>query len=181
MFTLQLGHPKINKAKPAVYTTMAEIFPVLFREQEESVYLFWKEIPVRINYRDDLRRNLDDILAMVWLLQKETTGKTRVHLSNQLLDMQLDLYWKADKLTIESTFLPQDDLYAPYAESLNALGKLELSRKGFLNEWKSLLHQLLEVFDAGKILIADGKERRKLELLQQTEQSIPDYGRLYTR
>ena len=181
MFTIQLGHPKINKAKPAVYTTMAEIFPVLFREQEESVYLFWKEVPVRINYRDDLCRNLDDILAMIWLLQKEPTGKTRVHLSNQMLDLQLDLYWKADKLTIEPLFRPQDELFTPYAESLNALGKLELSRKAFLNEWKGLLQQLLEVFDAGKILIADGKERRKLELLERTAQSIPDYGRLYTR
>lgn len=181
MFTLQLGHPKINKARPAVYSSLTDVFPVLFREQEESIYLFWKEIPVRLSYRDDLCRNLDDILAIVWLLQKETTGKTRVQLSNQLLNVQMDLYWEKDKLTIEPLFRSQDDLYAPYAESLNALGKLELSRKAFLNEWKGILHQLLEVFDAGKILIADGKERRKLELLQRTEQTIPDYGRLYTR
>ena len=181
MFTLQLGHPKITAQHFPEFSAVKQVFLSLFREEEESVYLFWNEIPIQLRYRQDLAINIDEIIAMNWLLQKEPSGKASATFSNQLIEFKLELYWKEDELTLHSNFTAHEDLYIPYANSLNTAGTLTLSKQAFLHEWKTLLHQILVAFEAGDIQIQDGQERRKLELLQRTEQTITQYGRLYTR
>ncbi len=181
MFTIQLGHPKITAQHYPEFSEVKEAFLSLFREEEESVYLFWNEIPVQFRYRLDLFANIDDIIALNWFLQQETKGRTCVKFSNQLLQMQWELFWDQDELTIKGHFSAHEALYKAYADALNRSNEMTVSKQDFLQEWKTLLHQVLVAFNAGNIQITDGKERRKLELLERTEQTITGYGRLYTR
>lgn len=180
MFTLQLGHPKINPLPPTEFASVRDAFLDLFREEEESVYVFWQEIPLQFRYREDLYHSIDDILAMNWLLG-ELQGETIVTLSNRLLTMTWKLYWLGDRLEIDAAFEARESLYEAYAESLNKVGQAELSKQEFQQEWNTLLKQILVAFDEGNVRIADGTERRKLELMDRTEQIIAGYGRLYTR
>lgn len=181
MFTLQLGHPKITAQHFPEFSAVKQVFLSLFREEEESVYLFWNEIPIQLRYRRDLSKNIDEMIALNWYLQQEDIGKTSVTLSNLLTEIRLELYWEFDQLTIKGQFTPHDNAYTSYTDVLNAYNEMTLSKQSFLQEWKTLLHQILVAFKAGNVQIADGKERRKLELLQQIEQTITGYGRLYTR
>jgi len=181
MFTLQLGHPKITAQHFPEFSEVKQVFLSLFREEEESVYLFWNEIPLQFRYRQDLFANIDNIIALNWYLQQETTGKTSVKFSNQLLEMQWELYWTQGELIVKGHFHAHEELYQAYADALNASNEMTVSKQDFLQEWKTLLHQILVAFDAGNVQITDGQERRKLELLQRTEQTITGYGRLYTR
>ena len=59
--------------------------------------------------------------------------------------------------------------------------KKEIRKQTFLNEWKTLLHQIIVAFQSGHVEIRDGTERRKWELLQRVERQIPQYGQLYVR
>ena len=181
MFTIQLGHPKINTLPAQEFEEVNEVFLRLFHEQEESIYLYWHEIPIRFRYHEDLYNSFNDMLAMLWLLQKESSGETKVILSNQLFRILWKLYWHGDDLEIVAHFEAFEPLYENYAEALNQKSELRLDKRQFLSEWKTLLHQVLVSFEAGKISIKDGKERRKLELLQQTEKTIENYGVLYAR
>ncbi len=179
MLTIQLGHPKINTVPAQEFEQVKEVFLQLFHTAEESIYLYWNTIPIRFRYKEDLYQSFDDILAMSWFLQKESTGKTKATLTNQLMTMDLEFYWKDDELKIVGRFAAFEPLYEGYAQALNRVAELQVSKRWFLAEWKTVLHQLLVSFDTGNIIIKDGKERRKLELLQQVENRIEDYGALY--
>jgi hypothetical protein len=181
MFTLQLGHPKINTLAAAEYPSVEHALQAAFRHPEEAVFFYWNDIPVRMRYRHDIVPGADALLAMCWYLEQEKSGKTKVEFSTHLAEVRWVLSWEGDTLTVEAEFLAHDPLYASYAESLNRTPVLRLSKHDFLSEWNTMLRQLRTVFEAAPFTVKDGTERRKLELLQRTETSIRDYGRLYTR
>ena len=180
-FALQLGHIKIRQEPFPAFATVKEVFLHLFRAEEESIYLFWRAIPVRVRYREDLYHNMDAMLAMVWLIQRDEAGATQVDLVNQLLTIRWEVRWQQDDLAIHSVCAAHDALYTPYAEALNQQPEVTMARHVFLYEWKTVLHQIIVAFQAGQVTIQDGTERRKWELLQRVEGQIAHYGQLYTR
>jgi hypothetical protein len=181
MFTIQLGHPKIETGPFPTLEKVKDAFFYLFRLQEESVYLFWYAIPLQFRYRGDLYHNFNTILAMTWLIQRNLHGATKVNLTNALLSVQWEIHWDERNLTIAATFSALDELYAPYAHALNHWSEIMISKQAFLNEWKSLLHQIIVAFQSAQVEIEDGTERRKWEMLQRVERQIPCYGQLYRR
>ncbi|MCP4287757.1 MAG: hypothetical protein GY792_25520 [Gammaproteobacteria bacterium] len=180
-FFLQLGHPKINQGSFPVFEQVREIFVHLFRAEEESIYLFWYQIPLRFRYREDLHHSFDNILSMVWLIQRDEQGTTKVEFITQLLSIHWEIRWEGDGLVIRSTFTELDDLYAPYAQTLNQYPEVQMEKQAFLSEWKTLLHQIIVAFRSGHVEIQDGVERRKWEMLQRVEHQIAQYGQLYIR
>ena len=181
MFKIQLGHPKIIQDSFAEFERVKDVFAQLYREEEESIYLFWNNIPIRFRYRQELVKDFDNILAMVWLIDKEEQGSSLVQLENQLLNITLELRWKNDHLTIQAEFSEKSEIYHNYSQCLASNTTLEISRKEFLKEWHTLLHQIVVSFTAGNIKIKDGTERRKLEMLQGVDKNISGYGKLYER
>jgi hypothetical protein len=181
MFALQLGHPKINPGPFPPFERVRDAFLPLFRADEESAYLFWHDLPLRLRYRDDLAANFDAILAMAWLVQRDDAGATLVELTTQLLAIRWELRWQGDELSIAGSFRAHEDLYAPYADAFSRASTLAIDRQAFLAEWKTLLHQIIVAFQAGGVSIHDGTERRKWELLQRVERAIARYGVLYLR
>lgn len=180
-FALQLGHPRIRSGRFPVAQSLSEALDMLFRAQEESVYVFWHDIPIRFRYRQDLSRCFDDILAMVWLMQRDHEGATKVALDTQLLKAAWEVRWKDDACRIEAAFAERDELFAPYAEALNRYPEVHMERSAFLREWNTLLHQIIVSMEAGDVEIQDGVERRKWEMLQRVDRSIAEYGTIYTR
>ena len=180
-FFIQLGHPKIGPGPFPEFETVREAFLHLFRTEEESSYLFWSEIPIRLRYREEFFHNFDPILAIVWLIQRDEQGATNATFVTQLLFIDLEFRWKGSEVTISGAFTSIDDLYEPYARALNRVSELQIKKQAFLGEWKTLLHQIIVAFQAGRIEIRDGTERRKWEMLQRVEQQIPHYGRFYVR
>lgn len=180
MFTIQLGHPKINSIISTEFASVKEVFPYLFHKNEERVFMFWNEIPIQLQYID-FYENFDEILAMNWYLNKETEGKTKATISNKTVKIEMHLYWENDHLTTEFFVEAFDEKYQSYADAINEKPGLSCSKDSFLNEWNTLLHQIITAFNTANISITDGTERRKLELLHQVEQSIKGYGKLYIR
>lgn len=181
MFSIQLGHPKVKVLPVLEFKSIRSVFTSLFRECEESSYLFWNGAPIRLRYREDLHLNFDNLLAMAWLLQDRHEGRTIVTLKNRILEAQLELSWHDDSLLVEGFFVEQSHVYKAFCDSLNKKSKLKISRHAFLKEWHTLLHQISVSLDAGGIEITDGTERRKLEMLQRVNQSINGFGVLYER
>ncbi|MEM7185444.1 MAG: hypothetical protein AAF466_02200 [Bacteroidota bacterium] len=179
MFTVQLGHPKIIQDTPREFEKMQDIFLAVFREVEESAYLFWNDIPIRLRYREDLYRSFNDMLALVWMLQKEPKGSTKATLINQLMEVQLTAKWENDDLSIDGAFKSFEYLYRPLADALSRQSEIRMSRAQFLREWKTLFRQLIEVVESSGHRVQDGVERRRYELLTRVEASIDSYGLLY--
>lgn len=179
-FSIQLGHPKIQ------FTSSEEIREVrngfsLFHSKEESIYIYINQIPLRLRYREDLYANFDQLLAMVWLVQKEEIGGTKIDLMTQTLLIHWELFWEEDDLFLKGKYRDTEELFAPYAAALNRFPEVKMKKSAFLSEWKTLFHQLIIAFKKGGIEIEDGKERRKFELLEKVEKKIDGYGILYTK
>ncbi|MEO1614977.1 MAG: hypothetical protein AAFV88_03955 [Planctomycetota bacterium] len=153
----------------------------IFRNEEESAYVFWAQIPVQLTYQRSLYECIDQVVAMAFVVHSNEEGATLVELQNQILDIRWELHWDRDELVIKSLFSARDDLYAPYAETLNRHAQLRMPRAVFLSEWHTLLHQIVVAIREANIEIEDGTERRKWELLQRLDEQIEGYGQLYTR
>jgi hypothetical protein len=158
---------------------VADAFEYLFRPEEESAYLFWHGIPVRIRYRQDLPVCFDNILAMTWLLGRDEAGASFVDLETHIVSARLELRWRNDDCHIRAAFKERRDSHQLYAEALNRHPELHMSKAGFLREWRTLLHQIIAAVEAGRIGIEDGVERRKWEMLQRVDRQVPGWGRMY--
>lgn len=180
-FIIQLGHPKILPTRNKVIAKLNNIFFDLFHIDEEAAFIFWGQIPIRFKYKEDLYNNFDLILSMVWLVQKEHQGVTKVNLMTQLLFIYWEIYWKDDDVLIKARFKDTEDLFVHYADALNQHNELILNKTSFLREWKMLLYQIMVVIQTAGIEIEDGKERRKWELLQKIVHAIEGYGVFYQR
>lgn len=160
---------------------MRDVFLRLFKQNEEAFFLFWKDIPIRFRYARDLYDNFNELLSLIWLIQKEEKGTTTVTLSNQLLKIDLICEWDKDLLTLQGNFQAHEFLYDSYASTLNKYPILKISKATFLAEWKTLLQQLITAIKASNCTIEDGIERRRLEVLERTTNAIKNYGVIYEK
>lgn len=181
MIAIQLGHPQVLHSTQREFKTLQDAFLHLFSDQEESIYLFWHRIPIRLRYREDMHANFNQILSMLKLLQKQPNGLSKVNLMTQGLFINWEVAWNAGELRIESRFTDTEDAYQKYAEALNQYPILRVSKLAFLREWKALLHQLIMGFQTGQITFLEAIEQRKWESLREIEARIMQYGVLYTK
>jgi len=177
MFTIQLGHPKINAIAAKEFETVKQLLYQLFYSDEESFYIIWNHIPIAFDYKESLFNNFDDILAMIWLVNKEDKGETKINLTSNNLSIKFHLSWKDDQIIIDANFDTPVQHLKKYAAILEK--QVSFPKNEYLNEWNTLLRQIISSIEASKCTIADTTERRKLELLQQTETAIKSYGKLY--
>lgn len=179
MFTIQLGHPKINTIAVQEFDTVRDLLFKLFYSDEESFYIIWNHIPIAFEYKEGLYSNFDNILAMCWMVEKNKEGDTLVNLTNGHIDIELLLTWNNQQINIHPSFKTEIKHLKKYADVLQQNNSLTISKDDFLNEWNTLLKQVITSITASKCNVADTSERRKLELLQQTENAIKSYGKLY--
>ena len=131
MIQIQLGHPKIINTEQIELKKVTDAFFKLFHTYEESCFLFWDGIPIRFRYKEDFYQSFNEILAMCWLLEREREGKTKATLINQILAINLQLFWKDDRLTIIAEFEAQEELYLSYTKELNKKRKTSISKQFF--------------------------------------------------
>jgi len=179
MFTLQLGHPKIFSNKVGEFSSIAQALRSCFRPNDEASFLFWNKVPIRMRYQTDLAASIDQVIAMCWLMSSEQNGASFVTLQTHLCSLTVEFQWQDDTVNLHLIAHPHDELYITFASVLNAHSELSCSKQEFLCEWNGLLEQVNQLFVQAGASIADGKERRKLELLQTTIENIGSYGRLY--
>ncbi len=179
MFQIQMGYPKIVQSETVTYKRVDEVFLELFREEEESFFILWRNIPLRFRYCKELANNFDSILAMVWLINREPQGGASVSLINQLLTIDFNITWYDMSVELEAVFSSRFPVYDKYVEILNKGNSISLEKSKYLAEWHTLIHQIVVSFAAGNISIEDGNERRKLEMLQGVDRQLIGYGSLY--
>lgn len=180
-FLIQLGHPKINSLERKEFENLAEVFRFLFRENEESAYLFWYDIPIRFHYTYELYANINELVSILWLLYSREQGGNKCLFSTDTLFIEWEVRWQGDDLQIKSNFTSRRDAYHHYAAVLNQNQVLECSKKDFLAEWNTLILQLVKSLDAAGVEIRDEKENLKYLVLQKLAANLHQYGQLYVK
>ena len=182
MIFIQLGHLRLASHIPNnVFINASESLKQLFRRHEESAFLFWHEIPIRFRYQQDIPRNFDQILALVWLMQRDDEGASEIELVTQLVSMRWQILWTKDRATITADFKPEMPEYQPYIESLNQHSEISLPKEELINELAMLLRQVAICLKTAKVQIQNGTERRKQELLERVVENILMPGKMYKK
>lgn len=180
-FLLQLGHPKINALDQKEFPNVAEAFRFLFRENEESAYLFWHDIPIRWHYTYEMYVNFNEWVSILWLLFSKEEGANKCLFTTDTLFIEWEVRWQAEELQIKSQFTSKRNAYHDYAAVLNQYPSLKCSKQAFLAEWNSLILQMTKSLDAADIEITDEKENLKYIVLQKLAANMPNYGKLYVK
>ena len=177
---IQSGHPKIKSTTTAEFASVQDVFFEVFREKEEVLYLFWHEIPIAMRYQQDISLSFNDMLAMVWMLEKDEEGKTSITLYTELFKVTLKLHWEQEVIDIVPHFEAYDDLYESYVDVLNKHEYVTMRKESFINEWNGVLRQLLIALTVSKATVKEGTEKRKLSLFQKLVNNMENYGQVYT-
>lgn len=180
-FLIQCGHVSIRKLDNHRFDKIAHVFPKLFWENQESAYIFWNQIPIRWHYTFEFFANFDDVLAVCRMLQQNESGATKATIQTDYFLFDWIFHWSGEDLQMNASFLARKKSYQRYADALNHVGEIQMTKTAFLNEWTILLQQLLKCFVSAGVIINDGTERRKYELLIELVNQLKNYGQLYTK
>jgi hypothetical protein len=179
-FYIQPGHVTVQRVKLKETTTFRAVFPAIFRENDESAFIFWKEIPIRFHYTFECFANLDRLVSLINRMLDSEQGNEQFTFVTDALVGNWSLSWKNDELTIQAHWMGNKD-YAEYAEALNEAGDIIVPIKTFCAEWKLMLVQVLNALDAvGAAKLNDGIMQKVAEI-GKILQSTDAIGILYSK
>jgi hypothetical protein len=179
-FYVQLGHVKAKNAQGQTVERFADAFPIVFSENEESAFLFWKNIPIRFHYTYELYANIDTLIIWFEKMMSQTAGEYSCTLLTDVYILQIDAAWDAQNLKIHSNWMVMKH-HQKMADLLNQKGALVTTVDGFLAEWKPLLVQIIRGIEASGIAFSDVSETDKIRRLKAITPYIANASKLYAQ
>lgn len=179
-FFIQPGHVRVKKNQLSKEDDFRDIFPAMFSENDESMYLFWHQIPIRFHYTFDCFASLGNIIDTLELIAENSVGNTQLIFLTETVSGQWSLSWKDEIVTIDSIWTGREEVKL-YAEALNSAGKVEMKIESFLAEWKLPLIQVLNAIDTGKGRNLNDSIEVKVEQIGTILQAAESYGIQYQK
>jgi hypothetical protein len=179
-FYIQMGHVKPINNYGIIVNELKEVFPLIFSENSESAYIFWKQIPIRFHYTYELYANFDAILDWLELLHNQSEGQYTTTLLTDIFIIELNAKWINNQLKIKTNWL-EKDLHKNYALTINNKGAVITHVTTFLAEWKPLLLQIVKAIKTSEIKISNPKENEKIERIKKITPYISNTSILYTK
>jgi hypothetical protein len=180
-FVIQAGHVTPLFIRQKQVKTLSSAFSVLFSENDESAWLFWNEIPVRFRYKYEFAANWDKIIEWLRKLKAEKSGEYQVTLVTELFSLAIRSSWKNGMLQLVGEWTAKKDSSARMADALNKKNEITLTVNDFIQEWKTLLHQVVGIFETVGIALTDPAEKTKIGEMKKIAVSVDGLGKLYTK
>ncbi|PHR35250.1 MAG: hypothetical protein COA38_02885 [Fluviicola sp.] len=179
-FYIQLGHVKTRNADGQSVKCFQEVFPIIFSEDDEAAYLFWKQIPIRFHYTYECYANIDALILWFEKMKDHRNGEHKCTLLTDVFIIELSATWDAKNIKIESNWMVKTN-HQKLADALNEKGPLVATVDRFLGEWKPFLVQLVRGIDASGIAFDDPQEKDKIRRIKALTPYISDTSKLYAK
>lgn len=172
-FYIQASNPKSQYVVNMDDETLSDVIESAFPLNTESVILSWNYISVPLSYKYDISYMMEDILKLLDALQKAKTGEMIIHWLPDTFRCNWSLNWGNGQLKIHSYW---ECTVGHLEGNLNQVPNISLPIENFLNEWKEVLHMVINgVENCGYDLTKEMKQ-----LLEQYN-NIKGVGILYQR
>lgn len=178
-FIIQAGHPSVLSLPQQSYSSIHEVFPHLFSEDDERMVLLWNKIPILFSYRFACYKNINQLMEWWHLLANHTPGKFDFTLETEDFFNTIHSYWQEDILFIESDWQEKRS-HESLAKLLNQKGMIRINRFSFLKEWKILMYQITNAFKKTGVRLTDPQENQKLLALYTLINQVEGQGVRYT-
>lgn len=174
-FVVQPAFVETIVAEKKMVHSIEEAFRFIFRNNKEFGVFLWNGIPVRFCYIDDLPLMIKPLIGLLSTIHSE---QQIVRFSTPNLSFEWSIIAaEGDQLTIRQN---HRKISGGYEQVLNQLGTIMIQRNDFTNEWKLLLHQLVEAFDRSELELSDQNDQELLQQLRALNEHIKGPGSLYS-
>lgn len=177
-FLIQAGHPTALSPEQKEFAEVAEAFPHIFSENDESAYLYFWKVPVRFSYTYGLYANVDDLLEWLERLITENSGSHELILSTEAYLITIKANWQNNGLKLELDWMEKRS-HRKIAELLNKKGPILIKITNFLKEWKIILYQVINAVEKSGVVITDPNEKEKILRLKKIVNRIEGRGKIY--
>lgn len=179
-FIIQPGHVKMLKGQAATGDSFRDLFPKMFSEYDESMYIFWKGIPIRFHYTFDCFASMGNCINLLHTIATEEYGNETFYFVTNVLSARWQVKWNTSNITIESHWQGKTG-FKNYADRINAAREIKMSREAFLAEWKLPLIQVLNMIDAANGRNINDSIETKVQQAGSVLQSVEAFGEIYTK
>ncbi|SEG48935.1 hypothetical protein SAMN05216223_105459 [Actinacidiphila yanglinensis] len=167
-FWIQTGDPEVRDVGDEVVLDMGDALVALYPDHTERLVISWNRVPVVVNYCDDLRVFVDDIVDLLEELRSD--GFVQAELTTGAADFFAVWSFRpeGENLVVDSRW---DNIVGNYEFLLNERSRLIVRRTDFVAEWLKVIRRVVgditaqsvsmeidETFLRAKGLLADGGE-----------------------
>ncbi|MCX7746159.1 MAG: hypothetical protein N2645_04575 [Clostridia bacterium] len=118
-------------------TAIETIFPMM----AEKAIMAWKSIYIPLCYKYDISYMLEDILNILENLRDKVIGELSLHWASDTFANVWKIKWDSKDVEINSEW---GSVLGHTEELLKLKGPVVISKKLFANEWKRVLHNVIE-------------------------------------
>jgi hypothetical protein len=159
------------------FATIPEAFRFIFRNNKEYGIVSLNGVPVRFSYTEDLPEMAEPLTELLNAIIRGSDNETEC----SFVAENFDLRWKVTASADGGLVIRQEcqRISGNYAQVLNELGVVSISREVFLGEWKILVAQLCEAFERSEVSLSEARDLELIAKLKLLDKTITGKGVLY--
>lgn len=141
VFAIQIGNPQVKSKVVSEDRKISEAIESIFLMNTEDMIMIWNNIRIPLSYKYEISYMIDDILLMLNRITSEDSGCLSIHWLPDVFRCNWNVKWNEDKVFVESQW---ENVIGHLELLLNRCNRLEMNKKAFVSEWKSLLRLLCD-------------------------------------
>lgn len=177
MFRIQASNPKINSNGAMEIEDISDLSDLIesaYILNTEDMIMFWNYIPIVVSYKYNLSELIDDILEMLFQLRTKEEGTLTIEWPSSSFHGVWNMSWQGnDCLTIDSEWT---SVVGGTKKLLNDDSRIELSKKGFVAEWKKVLENIINGL---REINKNNLLNSAIQKIEIEYKKIEKYGELY--
>lgn len=179
-FYIQPGHPKVIRTAVDSSDTIADVFQKIFSENDESMYMFWSDIPIRFHYTFEFCMNLERLSTLLDKICKNPEGQEQFVLLTDALVGNWSVNWGNNEIAIDASWKGRPP-FEGYASALNGTETLKCSKDDFMAEWKLPFIQVMNALDDVKAIGMNKDIDEIIQKMGSVLQATDHYGVQYDK
>lgn len=172
-FYIQAGNPRLQDEINFNDESLSDAIESLFILNTESAILMWNHICVPLSYKYDISYMIEDILDLLFSLQKKEFGRKTIEWLPDTFRCNWLIVWNAGNMEIQSKW---ECTIGHLEQILNKVPCVMLSVDTFLSEWKEVLRIIINGLEKGGY---DDVHIKGMGHLREQFECIENFGVLY--
>lgn len=174
---LQIGFVEGIARDSRSFRSLEKALRHAFQHNRESAIILWNDIPVQMDYTDDIPAIISPLIGLVHALQNNEVLRNH-EVSFASTNLSTTWFVDADHKHI-ALCAEWHRVRGNYQNALNGFSTTTIEKDSFLNEWKLLFGQCKQaIMDSGSEF-SSAKAKEEFSVLCSVEENILSRGRYY--
>lgn len=140
-FRIQASCPRYTHRYDEEDEDLSSAIETIFPMMTEDVIMYWKCIPITLEYKYDISWMIDDILLILEKLRSTSMGVLEIHWSSDTFANIWSITWSDTKMKIDSKW---NSVVGNTEEILQSAGPIIIEKEQFANEWKRVFSNIIK-------------------------------------